>query len=437
MRNSVEKNEEESEAQLAPPSPTSSLRRNFVWTLAGNLVYTGSQFLTLMLFAKLTSPEQVGRFTLGFAITAPIILLTNLQLRGALITDAEHRYVFGDYLGLRLVSLVVALVSILGAIVWGGYQGETAQVIGIVGVAKAFEAISDIFNGYHQQQERLDVMALSAIIRGVSSVIAVGVALWLTGDEVVAVLAMAFAWGSVLVGYDIHRARVLHNRGTGSGAGSLGPRFSGAVLWRLARLTLPLGLVMMMISLNTNIPRYVIEDHLGEAQLGIFAALAYLLLAGTTLVSALAAPTTPRLARYLARGDVAAFRALRRRLSLCGLGIGIVCVGVAMVGGRVLLTLLYTPQYAEYTTTFTILMLAGACGYISSFTGCAVTASRTFGRQLVPIGVSLGVTVLLAHLLVPRYGLNGAAVAVLASSLSNWLLMEVVLMRALRRAVVK
>ena len=58
------------------------------------------------------------------------------------------------------------------------------------------------------------------------------------------------------------------------------PRFESPVLLRLVRLALPLGLVMLLLSLNSNLPRYVIEQHLGERESGIFAALGYVPILG-------------------------------------------------------------------------------------------------------------------------------------------------------------
>ena len=54
-----------------------------------------------MVLAKLGTPEMVGQFTLGLAITTPLIMFTNLQLRAVQATDASRQYKFGDYFALR------------------------------------------------------------------------------------------------------------------------------------------------------------------------------------------------------------------------------------------------------------------------------------------------------------------------------------------------
>ena len=58
-----------------------SLRLNASWTFGGNLVYAACQWGMLVALAKFGSPELVGRFALALAVTAPVYMLTNLQLR--------------------------------------------------------------------------------------------------------------------------------------------------------------------------------------------------------------------------------------------------------------------------------------------------------------------------------------------------------------------
>src|SRR5689334_8730460 len=99
-----------------------TLRRNFSWTFIGNAVYAGCQWGMLVVLAKLGSPEMVGQFTLGLAVTAPIIMFTNLQLRSVQATDAKKQYIFSDYLGLRLTSVAIALLIIVVISFSGGYR---------------------------------------------------------------------------------------------------------------------------------------------------------------------------------------------------------------------------------------------------------------------------------------------------------------------------
>ena len=88
--------------------PRLSLRKNFSWTLAGNIIYAACQWGMLIILAKLGSAEMVGQFALGLAITAPIIMFADLNLRHVQATDAQEEYHFRDYLGLRLITTSLA-----------------------------------------------------------------------------------------------------------------------------------------------------------------------------------------------------------------------------------------------------------------------------------------------------------------------------------------
>ena len=143
-----------------------TLYRNFSWTFLGNFVYAACQWGILIVLAKLGSPEMVGQFTLGLAVTAPVIMFTNLNLRAVQVTDTSHQYLFGDYLGLRLISIGLALVSIVGITLAAGYNWQVSSIILVIGFAKALESIGDVFYGLLQQYERMDRIAVSMMIKG-------------------------------------------------------------------------------------------------------------------------------------------------------------------------------------------------------------------------------------------------------------------------------
>src|SRR5262249_49592967 len=72
-----------------------SIRSGARWTLVGNVGYWVSQYGILMTMARLGSPAEVGVFALGLAVGAPIVILTNLNLRAALVTDARDEHPVG------------------------------------------------------------------------------------------------------------------------------------------------------------------------------------------------------------------------------------------------------------------------------------------------------------------------------------------------------
>src|SRR5438046_2872636 len=284
---------------------TPSLRRNVAWALVGNLGYSACQWGVLVCMAKLGTATDVGRFALGLALTAPIITLTNLNLRLLQSTDAREDYPFSVYLSVRLIGTVLGLAAIAAMAFGLGYQGITLYLILAVALGKAFEAVSDVVFGLLLKAENLRRVAVSMLAKGVISLLAVGLVLQMTGDIILATVAMALCWGSLLLTYNLPAA---------------------------------LGL-------------------LGIAACALF--------------------------------------------------------------GKPMLTLFYAPEYAKHTGVLVWLAVATGVAFLAQALSYAVTAARRLPEQLPIAVLSLVVCFLASQYLVPRYGLLGAAWAVLATETSR------------------
>jgi len=410
-----------------------SLKANFSWTFVGNVVYSGSQWLMLSALTKIGSPEMVGQFVLGLAVTTPVIMFSNLQLRNIQATDQKREYRFGDYLGLRLTTSTLALTLIIGIVLLSDYSRTTSLVIVAVGVSKVVETFCDVYYGLMQQYERMDKVAQSFMIRGPLSFVALATAVYVTNDVFWGVVGLIVVWTLVLVLRDIPNGRrILASHVENNEEFEVSPHWQPSILWQLAWLALPLGLVHLLVSLNTNIPRYFIEGFLGESALGIFAAVAYLKTAGMAVIVALGQSASPRLATYYVEGNRRKFTKLLLRL----LGIGVLTggggVAVALIAGRLLLSLIYQPEYAQ-PDLFAWIMLAAGMTYLVTFLGYGLTAARLFKIQTVLIAISTTITALCCWLLIPQYGLIGAAFSLLIPAVVHVLISLVAVWSAVRR----
>lgn len=383
-----------------------------------------------MILAKLAAPDKVGQFALGLAVTAPVVMFSNLKLRTVQATDAQKDFAFADYIGHRSLAAVFALAIITTVVLFAGYRMETALVILAVGAAKIVESFSDIFYGLLQSRERMDRVGKSLLIRGPLSLVGIGVGMYVTGSVFWAAVGLFVVWLFTLLVYDIPSGRFLQRLNLQHGNADnliLKPRWEWSTLGRLSWVALPLGVAMMLLSLYTNIPRYFIEHHQGEHALGIFAAMAYIMVAGLTVVHALGQSVTPRLARYYLSGERRAFYGMLVKLAGFGALLGVAGLLVAAWLGREVLILLYSPAYAEHLDVFMWLMAAAGISYVANFLGFGVTATRAFHRQIVPFMIVVLVTLLCSWVLIPEYGLRGAAWALGIANIVNCALFAYVL----------
>jgi O-antigen/teichoic acid export membrane protein len=403
------------------------LRHSLSWSLAGNAAYVAAQWAMLVLLAKIGTPQMVGQFALGLAITAPLIMFSNLELRAVQATDAIRRYRFGDYLALRVIAMMLALAALVVIVLVVGYQGQTALTILVVGVAKAFESVSDLFYGLFLQYEHVDRMAKSLLIKSPLSLGGLGLGVYLTDSVVGGACGLVIVWAILLFGYDVRNGRRILKTARRESSGPMlghddldtepGPRGMIRRLRDLAWLALPLGLVGLLVNLYPNIPRYFVQEYSGASALGIFATMAYTVVAGIKIVDSLAQSVGPRLAGHHAVGDEAQFRTVMFKAVGIGLSFGSAGVLLVLIAGSKILTLFYGGEYAGYPGVFLLLAIAGAIECVATFQYWTITAARRFVIQIPLYGLVVCTSAVACVWLVPSAGLRGAAVAcVLAST---------------------
>jgi O-antigen/teichoic acid export membrane protein len=386
------------------------LKRGFFHVLSGNILYFGCQWGVVMALAKLGSPEQLGEYALGMAVSAPILLFANLQLRALIASDVNDQFTFGQYLTFRLCSLAVALV-VLGVAACAGSPWRRAAVIIMVGFAQAVDYTAEVYYGWMQKHGRLDRMSRSLAIKGPLALGALCAVMYVTRSLLWAVLGLVAGRLAVLLLWD--------SRLSFAGGKSPLARLDGdwRDMLRLVRLSLPLGIISMLGGLNSGIPRYFVEAYRGSAELGIFSAIASLLSTGSLVVSAFGQSIFLPVAKTCARLDRTAFRGYVLVSMAVGAVLGGTGLVVATAFGHQILARLFRPEYAEREDVLVRMMIAATVSLAASGAGYVVTAARSLNPQIPTLVAAGAVAAGISAWSIPRHGLSGAADAVLAAAL--------------------
>lgn len=414
-----------------------SLRRNFSWTLAGNAVYAATQWGILISIAKIMNPEAVGQFSLGLAITAPVILLTGLQLRALLSTDVREQYIFHEYFTLRITTLVVALCIIIGIVFFSRYSHATSLIILSVGIAKCVESISDILYGLFQKHEKMDMISQSMIIKGILSLVSFVIVLYISKNLIWGISAIILSWITILIAFDLKNALHLKcsNGDCKNYVLSALRNFKVINHKKIAALTkvaLPMGIVMMIGSLNSNVPRYFLERYAGEASVGYFSAISYLMVAGTMIINAIGQTASPRLAKYAVQ-SLDLYKKLIVKLVGLSCIVGVFCIIVAVFFGREILTIFYRSDYANYNDVLIWMSISTVISWITALLGVGLTSARNFKVQMYISLFSVGVLILLSAIFIPSNGIIGTAWAFFISTSVTTTVWVIVFIRFMKK----
>lgn len=406
------------------------LRRNAAWALVGQLVFAACHWGGLIILGRLAGPEELGRYALALAVVTPIMLFGGLQMRELQVADAKQRHPFEDYLAIRLAGTALAGTIVL-AIALVGYSRQVGVPILLVCLSRAFESLSQTHYGLAHRHSRLDLVAQSMMLRGVLGLLALGIGYYVTRDLPIGLTGMAVASGLVWWLFDRPVTKRWRDSSVSKRAGNPSLRRRLDLAWT----ALPLGIALMLVTLNPNVPRYFIEAMVGLAALGLFTAMAQFVVAGRMLITAVCQAAFPRLADLYATGEVAAFRLLLIRLIGLSILPGLVGLLVAVAFGRELLGLIYGSQFAAAADLFPWIMLVGVVLYAQTPFGYGLTAMHQFRVQPLIFGAAVAVNAVACWALVPRYGLLGAIVPWLGAVACQFLLSLYVHWRCLRRPV--
>jgi O-antigen/teichoic acid export membrane protein len=412
----------------APVVVAQPLRIGFGWSLFGWVGYAGCQWLMLSVMAKLGNAVVVGQFAFALALSAPVFMLTNLQLRGVQSTDAHSEYHFSDYVTLRLIGSILALIVIAAICPFLKITWSAAIVVLLVALFKSLESAGDVVAGLMQKFEKLDSAAIALLLRGGISIAAFGIPFAIWHSLPVSLILWASCAATVIANYDFRIAGKL-----ATFEGGMRLKFRWKALRSLAITSLPLGLVSAITSFNTNVPRYTIQHVLSVADLGIFASIAYPIAAATIVSNSLGQATLARLSRLFAERRIKEFNRLVLKLVAFGAGLAAVAVLAVSICGDWFLTLIYTSEYARHGNLFTILALTAGLNSIGCFLVYALTAARQFRIQL-PISLVCTLTTFICSMVfVPRFHLVGAAMALAVSALLLITLTSITLQITVRR----
>jgi O-antigen/teichoic acid export membrane protein len=359
----------------------------------------------------MSTPAVVGEFALGMALTAPLFGFSNMCLAQLQATDVHGEHSFGAYAGVRFLTTIGALLILPLLVAATSTVSQVFLVALTFGFARAADGASDVCYGMMQRHGHFRTIGQSMVLRSAMCVVGALVALQLSNTALGAAAGLTLAWTLCALLFDLPRARrLLRDLGRPS---EWRIQCGWPAIAGIVRYGLPLSLVMGLNMAAMNMPRYWVARQLGDAQLGFFATIAYLMIAANMVIAAGNQAVMPRLAEDYVKAPRRYCRLVLYMVVAAAL-LGLLCIAVTFAAGQHIMTLIYTAKYARFQSTLLWTMLGTAVLMLVSVTGVAMTAARRFGVQVWNSLAAAVATAIACAMLIGPYGLDGAAIAVLA-----------------------
>ncbi len=379
------------------------IRWNLIFTLAGTVSYLGANYLQLTVLAKLRGTEAVGDFAIANGWVLAFLALTEMQLRQLRVTDRPDAHRLSDYLSLRTGSSLLAVMLLGISVLVTGVRYELGLLIGILAIQRTLESHSEVAYGELQRAERMDLIALSQMLR---STLAIGLFTGLTyaGWSLVATCSTLMAVsGLSLLAFDLPIARRLSNR-----LSAPLPPFT-IRQGELIAAAAPFAMVAIAQAGCGQSSRFLIEFTREHTELAHFVVASAPLSLVTLLTGALHQSTLAAAARHWQLGDWRQFHRLSAALTALFVTASAVGTLVFAVFGAEILEFLFTAEYRSSHTALLIMVSAlNLTALATGFSLCLVV-SRSSWLQFGTTICGLIALIVFGSWWIPQYGVIGAA----------------------------
>ncbi|MBS8265636.1 hypothetical protein DYI25_14505 [Mesobacillus boroniphilus] len=385
--------------------------RNLSWIFIANLVVSLTKWLIVVVIARALTPEDVGAYSLAFAISAPIILFANMKLRSLYIT--EDKLEFNDYISVRKVISIFSSI-ILVIIATFVYQ-EYFYVIILVSISKIYDLQSDIYYAVPHKEENLNLIGKLMIIKHLITLIVFILTMLFTKDLIISLFSQLMI--QVLFFYFVEKKNIGQKYNLGRN------KIIIKNLKKIIILGVPLGFVQMMVSFNTFYPRYLLEFFESTKILGYYSAIAYILVLGNLIMNAVAQTFLPMLSRKFKQKQYLSFRKnVFLHLSAFAFVSGIILIALSLLFGESFLRVVYGSEYIEYIDILILMVLALPLNFLNWNLDIALLAMKYISIQPKISFFMLLVNLIVGYFTINNYGIYGAAYTIIITSFIQLLL---------------
>lgn len=395
--------------------------KNITWIFGANLTASITKWLVLILIAKILTPIEVGIYSLAFSLTAPITIFLNLKLRQLVVTDRNVN--FSDYLLIRILMSTCALIIIV--LVSAIFYLDYFLIIVLVGLNKIFDLHSDLYYSIPHINNKFSYIGKLMIIRHLLQLLFFIMAIYFSRNLF---LSLCILVCIQVVFYYFFEKKLIEKRFS-----VVFNKVNFKNVKKIIFIGISLGFSAMMVSLSSNIPRYLIEYFYSPKLLGYFSAIAYIVTVGNLLMNSVTQNFLNRMTYLLNINNIRKFKFyVFGYLTIFSLALGIAVIMFSYKFGETFLKITYGIEYVNYADILILMSFAVAIDFISASYDTALMSMRYISIQPKISIYVLIISSLLGILLVKNFGIYGAAYTIIFANLFQLILRFIFVIYGLR-----
>lgn len=393
----------------------SKISKNILWMFLANLLDAFIKWLTLITIIKLLTLEEVGLYTFAFALTAPIILFSNMKMRAVYLTETTEKY--SSFYGARIFMNVLVFIFLI--IIGGLFYSNYLIPIVLISLWKIMDLQSDIY--YSLPHKSMDLVFVSKlmIVKTLIVFLSFVIGILLSGDLnitlsiqlIVTIIITFYQKNKIFKKYKVQI------------------NFQFQDIKMVLLYCIPLGVTQLIVSLNTNVSRYILEYFENVESVAVFSGISYLLVISNVFMNSIAQIFIPFLKNKVERKKYKEFnKLLFIQFPLLIISVSILILIITYSFGNNIISLVYNENFASGNLVFilAIAMVFSAFGWLGDI---GLIVIRRIKIQPKISFIVLVINIILSLILIKNLGIIGAGYTLVIVNLIQFILRYLVLIK--------
>lgn len=389
-------------------------KKVFFWNIMGSMVNSLLSVVTLMLVTRMLNSERADIFSIAWSISQLMATIGTFQIRTYQATDVTQVFKFGQYLWFRLITNSVMMLCSVGY-VWVKHYGiYKSTIIIIICLFRAVDAFADVYEGYFQQKERLDLVGKACTYRIVIGLLSFALSLFMFNNLLLSCVTLLISY---LISFFVFNVRysICVKKFDIKEKWKKNTQW----IWRLFKEGLPIFINAFLMMAISNTPKMKIDSAIASGQLDngiqtIFSVL-FMPAAVLTLAYIVFRPLLTKMAIEWTTGRRKNFLKIIALIFGCLVVMATMLLLGSYLLGIPVLSILYALDLSEYRAELLVMVLGGCFCTFSYVLDNALVVIRRQYLLVCSYVISWAFVKLTVSAMVDKWKLMGAAVAYASS----------------------
>jgi O-antigen/teichoic acid export membrane protein len=393
-------------------TPVQTIIKNTFWLFSGQLVSRVLRAVIVIYAARVLGAGSWGAFSYAISIAAFLTVFSDIGINALITKEAarksarKYRYLATAFF-VKLALLVLLVVLVFVFLPYITNIPEAAMIMPILLLVFAFDTLRDLGSAVSRALEKMHIESLVGVFTNLAIMVLGFILLFAYRTSV------ALAWGYA-IGSALGLIMILYV--LRDSFKNLFSNFDRSLIKPILATAWPFGLLSIMGVINLNTDIVMLGWMRTPEEVGYYSAAQKIVLLFYVIPSLIGTSIFPLLARSAYSAPARARAVLERSVAfVIMLSIPLTVLGIFFA--PFIINILFGAVYIPSVLTFQILMLTLLIVYPTTLIGNAIFAYDV-QKSFVPFVITSAIgNVFFNILLIPFYGIEGAAISTIATQL--------------------